>query len=71
MGSRNHPCCEKNVNQPAAVATIQQSHALHPVFIAVMLYDASISLAVESEFHHEKFAAPPHSPPTLHSPLRI
>jgi hypothetical protein len=71
MGSRNHPCCEKNVNQPSPVATVQQSHVLHPVFTVVVLDVSNVPPTVESEFRQLKFAPPPHSPPALNSPLRI
>jgi hypothetical protein len=71
MGSRSHPCCEKNVNEPAPVAAVQQSHVLHPVFTVVVLDVANVLPTAESEFRHPKLALPPHSPPSLNSPLRI
>ena len=71
MGSRHHPCCEKNINEPAPVATVQQSHVPYPIFTAALL-DVSIVLpTVEFEFRHLEFALPLHSPPSLNSPLRI
>jgi hypothetical protein len=71
MGSRSHPCCEKNINEPAPAAAVQQSHVLHPVFAAVMLDVSSVLPIAESEFRNPEFAPPPHSPPSLNSPLRI
>jgi hypothetical protein len=71
MGSRKHPCCEKNVGQTSLVAAVQQLHALHPVFTAVVLDISSVRPTVQSEFHHRAVASPPHSPPPLNSPLRI
>jgi hypothetical protein len=73
MGSLNHPhpCCEKNVNQPSPVATVQRSHVPQPVFTAAALDVASILPTVEFEFRHVKFDSPPHPPPSLNSPLRI
>src|SRR6266852_9263631 len=54
MGPRNHPCCEKSVNQPFPVATIQQSHVPHPVFTAAVLDVPSIQQTVEFEFRRLK-----------------
>jgi hypothetical protein len=71
MGSRSHPCCEKNLDQSASVATVQQSHVLHPVFTAVVLNGPSVLPYIEFESRHLTFALPPHSPPSLNSPLRI
>jgi len=71
MGPRNHPCCEKSVNQPSPVASVQRSHVPHPVFTATVLDVASIRPTVEFEFRRVKFCPPPHSPPSLNSPLRI
>ena len=71
MGSRNHPCCEKNLNQPSTVAAIQQSDATHPVFAVAALNVASLLLPVEFELRPVKFDSPFHSPPSLNSPLRI
>ena len=72
MGSHTHPCCERNVNKPSPVATLPQSHALHPAFTAVVLnVVASILPAAENEFRPLEFASPPHLPPSLNSQLRI
>jgi hypothetical protein len=72
MGSHNHPCCEKNVNQSSPVATVQQPNVLHPVFTVVVSSDlACVVPAVESEFRHLTVAHPFHSPPSLNSPVRI
>lgn len=71
MGSRNHPCCEKSVNQPSPVATVQQSHVSHLVVAVAVLDVPSIQPTVGFEFGHVKFNSPPHSPPSLNSPLRI
>src|SRR5258707_5329261 len=71
MASHSHPCCEKNVNQPAPVASVQQSHVFHPVFTAAVLAAASAPPTVEFEFRHLKSALPLHSPPPLNFPLRI
>jgi hypothetical protein len=71
MGSRNHPCCEKNVDQPSAVAAIQQSHVTHPVLAVAVLDVASVQPTAGFEFVAVKFDSPPHSPPSLNSPLRI
>jgi hypothetical protein len=69
--SRNHPCCEKNVDQASVVATVQQAHAVYPVFTAVILDGPSVQPRAELEFRYVKFDSPPHSPPSANSPLRI
>jgi hypothetical protein len=73
MGSRNHPCCEKNVNQTAPVATVQQSQVvLHPIFPAVMLVVQKSGLPTrDAESHDLAPGIPPPSPPNLNSILRI
>jgi hypothetical protein len=71
MGSRNHACCEKNVDQPSPVATVQQSRVPHPVVAVAVLDVPSIQLTIGFEFGHVKFDSPPHSPPSWNSPLRI
>lgn len=71
MGSRSHPCCEKNVNQTSPVATVERSHRLHAVVTVAVFDISSAAPTVESEFLHLKFSSPPHSPPSLNSPLRI
>jgi hypothetical protein len=72
MGSRNHPCCEKNANQPSSVATVQQSHVLHPVFTAVTSVTQTSSLLIrDAESNRLTLGLPPPSPPSLNSILRI
>jgi hypothetical protein len=72
MGSRNHPCCEKNANQPSPVAAVQQSLVLHPVFTAVMSIVQTINLPMrDAESHRLTLGLPPPSPPSLNSILRI
>jgi hypothetical protein len=72
MGSRNHPCCEKNVNQPSSVATVQQFHVLHPVFTAVMSDVQTSGLPMrDAESHGLALGLPPPAPPNLNSILRI
>ncbi len=74
MSSRSHPCCEKNVNQAAPVATVQQQSQviLHPVFTAVMSVVQTLNLPMrDSESHRLTLGLPPPSPPSLNSILRI
>jgi hypothetical protein len=72
MGSRNHPCCEKNVNQVAPVATVQQSHVLHVVFSPVAAVIQTICLPTrDAESHRLTLGLPRPSPPSLNSILRI
>jgi hypothetical protein len=72
MGSHSHPCCEKNVNQPSPVATVQQSHAQHFVFMAVTSVAQAICLPMrDAESHRLALGLPPPAPPNLNSILRI
>jgi hypothetical protein len=72
MGPRNHPCCEKNANQPTPVANVQRTHVLHPVFTAVLLVVSATDLpTLNVENHHLTLGLPPPSPPNLSSILRI
>jgi hypothetical protein len=73
MGSRNHPCCEKNVNQAVPVATVQQLQVvLHPVFNAIMSVVQIPCLPTRDvESHRLALGLPPPAPPNLNSILRI
>jgi hypothetical protein len=72
MGSHSHPCCERNVNQPSPVATVQQSHVLHVVFTAVMPVVQTMNLPRrDAESHRLALGLPPPAPPNLNSILRI
>lgn len=72
MGSHSHPCCEKNVDQPSPVATVQQLHVLQVVFTPVTSVVQAICLPVRSgESHTPALGLPPPSPPGLNSILRI
>lgn len=72
MGSRNHPCCEKNANQPTVVANVQRTHVLHPVFTAILLIVSATDLpTLNVEHHHLTLGLPPPAPPNLSSILRI
>lgn len=72
MSSHSHPCCEKNVNQPAQVATVQQSHVLHVAFTAVMfVVRTSDSPTEENSSRRLTLGLPPPAPPNLNSILRI
>jgi hypothetical protein len=72
MGSRNHPCCEKNANQPSSVANVQRSHVLNPVFAAIVtVVQISSLLMRDAESHRLTQGLPPPSPPSISSILRI
>jgi hypothetical protein len=72
MGARNHPCCEKSVNQTSPVAELQRTHVLQVAFTAIA---SSAQLPErptrEVELSSITLGLPPPAPPNPNSILRI
>ena len=72
MGVRNHPCCEKKINQTAPVAEVQQPHTLQIVFVAIApSSQLSVAPAREAGSSRTTLGLPPPAPPNLNFILRI